>query len=233
MALKWIEDKVLINEVNNLLTKAHEAKISSEKEFGKNGIDPFSALFEISGFKLDYNSWFINETARQAQKTLQNHIGEFHQKVLGSVANWKDLQTGQIIDLESKKHNTIAEVKNKYNTVKGSNQINIYRELENLVMDKNSIYHGYTAYYVTVIPKSSKRFNTEFTPSDNKKGNKCPANPLIRKIDGASFYDLVTGESNSLEQLFDYLPEILKAHNKIDLSHDIVSIKKFFKKAFD
>jgi len=234
LSLKWINDKVLIDAVQHVLTKAREAKISSEKEFGKNIIDPFSALFEITGFDLNFKSWQINETARQAQKTLQNHVGEFHQKILGSVSGWEDLQTGKVIDLTSKKKKIVAEVKNKFNTVKGSNQIDIYNDLENLVMSKTSIYYGYTAYYVVIIPKSSKRFDKEFTPSDNKKGIKCSINPKIRQIDGASFYDLATGGTNTLGQLFNYLPILLKEQLGIKVSAaDFQELSTFFKKAFD
>lgn len=43
----------------------------------------------------------INETTRQAQKTLQNHIGDFHQNILGSVDGWINLKVGSIIDLIS------------------------------------------------------------------------------------------------------------------------------------
>ncbi len=85
MALSWIADKVLLEIVSNILEIAQNAKTSAENDFNKNVIDPFSALFEISGFDIDYETWFKNETTRQVQKTLQNHVGDFHQKVLGSV----------------------------------------------------------------------------------------------------------------------------------------------------
>jgi hypothetical protein len=36
-----------------------------------------------------------------------------------------------------------------------------------------------------------------------------PTNKLIRQIDGASFYELVTGRPNALKELFDTLPDVI------------------------
>lgn len=231
--LKWIDDNKLLTIVEQLLKKAHEAKESAMNDFGRNLIDPFSALFEISGFDIDYDTWFKSETTRQAQKTLQNHIGGFHQTILSCSVDWLDLKTGGVVDLHSEKYKIIAEVKNKYNTISGGKLSDLYFSLEDLVMPKASRYKDYTAYYVTVIPKTGKRYNKEFTPSNNKEGKKCSSNPLIREIDGASFYSLVTGHENALEELFDVLPDvILKCSNGKYKVTDKEKLKAFFNIAY-
>ncbi len=53
--LSWISDTELNKIVTQLLNKAIEAKTATVGEFGKNVIDPFSALFEISGFSMSYD----------------------------------------------------------------------------------------------------------------------------------------------------------------------------------
>ncbi|MFA5518906.1 MAG: Eco47II family restriction endonuclease [Spirochaetota bacterium] len=233
MALSWIADKVLLEIVSNILEIAQNAKTSAENDFNKNVIAPFSALFEISGFDIDYETWFKNETTWQVQKTLQNHVGDFHQKVLGSVKDWKDLGVGSVIDLLSEKFKIIAEVKNKYNTISGGKLADLYFSLDNLVMPKNSIYKGYTAYYVTIIPKKPARYNKLFTPSNKEKGEKCQLNESIRMIDGASFYSLVTGRPDALEELFNHLPSIIeKLSGKALLKKDKSKLDIFFKQAF-
>lgn len=143
--LKWISDKNLIQIVSDVLDKAKDAKKSAASKFGRNVIDPFASLFEISGFDLGYNNWKTGETARQAQKTLQNHIGEFHQKILGSCTGWKDLQKGNVVDLVSGSNKIIAEIKNKYNTLSGGKLADLYHMFDSLVSLKSSIYKGYTA----------------------------------------------------------------------------------------
>jgi len=117
--LNWISNKDLETAVNHLIEKAKEARHRASTKFGKNIIDPFAALFEISGFELNYDLWAKNETNRQAQKTLQNHIGELHQIIIGSCEGWQNMKTGNVIDLISHEKKIIAEVKNKYNTISG------------------------------------------------------------------------------------------------------------------
>lgn len=58
---------------------------NSQKNMYKNVINPFSALFQMAGFDMDAAAWVKAEQARQAQKSFQNHVGDFHQNVLGCV----------------------------------------------------------------------------------------------------------------------------------------------------
>jgi len=232
--LNWISDEDLYNAVTHLLQKAEEAQIKSEKKFGKNVIDPFSAIFVMSGFKMDFDNWLKTETSRQAQKTLQNHIGEFHQKILGHVEGWDNMKTGNVIDLVSNEKKIIAEVKNKHNTISGGKLSELYYSLERLVMPKTSIYKNFIAYYVTIIPKNKKRKDLEFTPSDKDKGEKCPSNKLIREIDGASFYELVTGDKNALNDLFKVLPSVIeKCTNGKYKVDNFNKLQEFFNQAFE
>lgn len=231
--LSWINDYELEYAVNHLLSKAKEAQINAETQFGKNVIDPFAALFEISGFEIEYSNWFKNETTRQAQKTLQNHIGDFHQIILGACMGWRNLKTGNVVDLVSDEKKIIAELKNKHNTISGGKLSDLYYSLESLVMPKSSIYKGYTAYYVTIIPKSPKKFDKPFTPSDKSKSEKCYSNEKIRHIDGSSFYDLVTGKNESLNSLFEVIPAVIyNCSNGKYRVRNIESLKNFFYKAF-
>lgn len=231
--LNWIDDDKIITAVKSLLEKADFANLNSSKNFGKNVIDPFSAIFEIAGFGLDYENWIKSETNRQAQKTLQNHVGDFHQTILGECDGWKNLKTGNVFDLVSEKYKIIAEVKNKYNTVSGGKLKDLYYSLHDQVMPKNSKYKDYTAYYVAIIPKKPKRFNIEFTPSDGKSGKKCEPNKLIRYIDGASFYELVSGRKDALEELYNVLPTVINENSegKYKIS-DPEKLKSFFNIAY-
>ena len=207
--LKFISDVDLENEVNHLLKVAKNAKAEKIMEFDKNVIDPFSALFGMAGFEIDYKTWYESELARQSQKSLQNHIGTFHQNILGRADGWKNMKTGNVIDLVHDKRKIIAEVKNKHNTVTGGSLKDMYYTFERLVAPKSSIYKGFTAYFVQVVPKYPRRMNITFTPSDKDKGAKCSENELIRRIDGGSFYSLATGRENALEELYMSLPIVI------------------------
>jgi len=232
--LNWISDQYLLEAVQHLITKANEAVDKVNNDFEKNVIDPFSAIFSMAGFQMDYNTWIKSEIARQSQKTLQNHIGEFHQNILGKVNNWKNMKTGSVIDLVSTEKKVIAEIKNKHNTISGGKLSDLYYSLEHLVMPKASIYKGYTSYYVSIIPRNKNRSNKTFVPSDKEKGARCAINESIREIDGASFYHLVTGDKNALSDLYNLLPDVIvectKGTYKIDQSD---KLRAFFDSAFE
>lgn len=231
--LPWIKDEKLFEEVTQLLDIAGKAQLKADKRFKSNIIDPFSAIFEMSGFDLDYNEWERNEKIRQAQKTLQNHIGEFHQNILGVSIGWENKKVGNVIDLFSESNKIIAEVKNKYNTISGGKLSDLYYSLDRLISPKTSIYKGYTAFYVSIIPKKSKRYNCTFVPSDKEKRERCPSNEHIREIDGASFYSLVTGVDSALENLFDVLPEVIEFCSKREyIFQNRTKLKDFFTSAF-
>lgn len=229
--LKWIDDDKLKMCVTHLLTKAAEAKANTN--IGRNVIDPFSAIFEIAGFKHDYKSWLTSEISRQAQKALQNHIGDFHQNILGHSRDWENKKTGNVIDLVSNKNKIIAEVKNKHNTVTKGKLAELYKTLHGQVMPKSSIYKNFTAYYVVILPQKPKRYNIEFTPSDKEIGAKCESNKLIREIDGASFYALVTGHNNALDELFKVLPQVISDCSNGEYTvKEIDRLQAFFDLAF-
>ncbi|WP_422355028.1 Eco47II family restriction endonuclease [Roseivirga pacifica] len=231
--LDWISDEALISSVQHLITKAKEVSSDSADKFNKNVIDPFSAVFQMAGFGMTHEVWHQTEIARQAQKSLQNHIGDFHQVVLGNVKGWQNKEVGNVIDLVNHEQKIVAEVKNKFNTLSGGQLANMYKSLDGLISPKSSIYHGYTAYYVTVIPKKPLRSNLPFTPSNREKGAKESENQRIRQVDGASFYSLVTGSKTALADLFAVIPEVVSKVGGGNISDkDTEALQSYFKQAF-
>lgn len=230
--LSFIEDQKLEEIIDKVLTKGQFALKNVKKKFNRNVIDPFSILFEMGSFEIGIDQWNINEEIRQSQKSLSNEIGLFHQNILGSINGWQLLSTGGIVDIINHESMIIGEVKNKHNTLKGSDKSSLYFKIEDLVMRKGHIYKGYTVYYIEIIPKKRDRYNIEFTPSDSRTGVTCPANPLIRQIDGYSFYTLATGVDNALEQLFEAVLKIIKKLKPHYNMKGEDSIRGFFNQAF-
>lgn len=204
--LPFISDEALIKNVKWVLSLAEKASEEEEKEFYKNAVDPFSAVFDAARQDIPLSKWMELEKVRQGQKALQNRLGDFHQAILGSMPGWEDLQTGHLIDIKNDSKKVIAEVKNKYNTTKGSDKIQIY---DNLKYALGNSYNGYMAYYVEVIPKNKQVYDKPFTPSDNKTSTRRPANDKIHVIDGKSFYALASGYPDALRMLYDTLPKVI------------------------
>jgi hypothetical protein len=202
--LSYISDERLTQIVSKLLKKAKGRKKTVKKNLAKNVLDPFSMLFEMSLSNITMKQWVNREGIRQLQKNLQNAIGNFHEEILGAIDGWERIK---LLDIRCPSLKIVAEIKNKFNTVKGSDQIAIYDSLAKSLKDPGN--EGYTAYFVTVITKDKKPYNKPFTPPDHKTKEWRPLNEKIRMIDGKSFYDLATGVENALEKLFDILPTLI------------------------
>lgn len=196
--LKWIS----FRDLSLVVQKCLDIRAPSVH---KNIIDPFSALFDMAVTRTSYDEWFEFECARQRQKTLQNHIGTFHQSILGMVEGWKDLGTGNVVDLVNHERKIFAEVKNKFNTVKASDLYSVYEKMGHWRVAGG--YRNYTGYFVQIISKDT--INRPFTPSNNTTGGKAAPDESIREIDGRSFYTLVTGSPTALLDLYRILPYVI------------------------
>jgi len=227
--IKFLKYEKLYNLCYNIVLTWQKSVKAKDVDLYRNIIDPFSAIFDASFHNISLTEWLQFEKIRQIQKTFQNEIGSFHQKLLGSIEGWENLETGGVVDVINKERKIIAEVKNKFNTTKGNHKIAIYDDLNNLLENK---YYGYSAYYVSIISK--KIINKPFTPSDNKTKEKRLQNLNIIEIDGNSFYEIVTGDRNAIYQIYQVIPAILSDILKND-SEKIISdplFEKIFNQAF-
>ena len=202
--LSFLKTEIVYSLCQEIIDKLNKSTQKIDTDIHKNIIDPFSAIFDASFQKISITQWFEQEKKRQLTESFQNTIGNFHQSVLSNIDGYRNLGTGKIVDIVSDKHKIIAEIKNKFNTTKGNHKPQIYDDLESVI---NSEYQGYTGYYVAILTK--KRFNKPFTPSDNKTKTNRTVNEQIREIDGASFYELVTGQKDAIRQLYLAIPIVL------------------------
>lgn len=216
------------NILKPILLSAYQTEIS-EQSLRQNTLDVFSATLESILKGISFDEWIEQEKKRQIQKTLQNKVGDLHQKILGTLSGVQDLGVGDVVDIISQEKSLIAEIKNKHNTTKGNHKIAVYDDLKSVLSSKPEIT---TAYYVEILPKNGKKYNKPFTPSDNKTSQQRPANEFIRQIDGQSFYELLTGNPNALRELYILLAqvasEILSEEFNLTLNYqDYINEKEF------
>lgn len=208
-------------------------KQKEEPDIYKNTLDCFSAVIEASIRGITLEEWVESEKERQAQKTLQNKIGEFQQRALATIDGVEDLKVGGVVDIICEKKKIVAEVKNKWNTTKGNHKNQIYDDLLMQIEARD----GYTGYYVEILSKNGLRYNKPFTPSDNRTKQRRPLNENIRVIDGRSFYDLLTGQKDALKEMYFLLPdltfEILKESCGVTQNSDVIKTTKLFNELFD
>ena len=240
--VSFLPNAFLESEVQALLGSA-SAAISPSRSLTRNTIDPFGILFEMSGFNIpSVSQWQINEKQRQAQKSLQNAIGNFHQNILGHI----HLSGNQISQNLGNGHNSgmdvvvpslsiIADIKNKFNTLNAKGKLALYDEMYALVSPTVSAYHSYTAYYVEIIskkPVKSQPNGIAFTPSDSSTRTRRSAHARIKQISGRNFYAMATGIPNALDLLYNALPLVISNISAYSFSTaDIIAINNYFHNA--
>ncbi len=195
---------LLKDAIRTSVRRVYEAQIG-KLDLYRNTLDCFSAAIDSVAQGISLDDWMKQEKERQVQKTKQNAIGTLHEEVMGSIPGVERLPVGNLIDIVYPAKSLVAEVKNKHNTTKGNHKVQIYRDLAKAVSERP----GYTGYYVEVLPKNGTSYNEPFTPSDNQTGTRFPSREDIRRIDGRSFYTLLTDHNCALAELYSALPAIV------------------------
>ena len=198
--LAWISDEKLYHEINTLLTRAQNAWEKAEERRIQNVIDPFQSLVIASVFDIREPEELADTQRKEsALRGLSNAIGNFHQQILGSVDGWENHDAGY--DLECSALRIVAEVKNKWNTMNSSNREKVESELRTAIRQKSG---NWTGYLVLVIPRHPQRYP-----------NPLPIERNLFEIDGASFYELVTGDPNAIHDLLDKLCDAITPSSNI------------------
>lgn len=166
----------------------------------KNDIDAIKTIFDITVKQIGFDGWANKEMERQQDKTINNKIGEFHQELLGKVEGWVDLGVGDETEIDLKKEdNTVfIELKNKHNTMNSSSTKTCREKLENVIEQ----YPDATAYWAYIISRKYQSENRvwKYQGREDEK---------IRRISGDLLYEMITGDSNALEKVYEAIPKAI------------------------
>ncbi len=189
--------------LKNSLEKSIEKGNIFKSSLFSNEIDPFKMTFEIQ--QIGIEEWIRKEVLRQLDKSVEQKMGDFHQKILGGVEGWEDLGIGQKVDLVNREQKIYIELKNKHNTMNSSAQANVRRELENITSRDNEA----IAFWAYIIGKKSN-------PSGEAVWIKKSFNKIdnVKKIWGKELYQMVTGKEDALAQVFEALPVVISDLNR-------------------
>lgn len=173
------------------------------KSFIKNKIDPVKWITDSSFLRLSMSENIKRELVRQADRAVSNRIGLFHERLIGTLQGYHQMPIGEGIDVQSDNRTIAVEVKNKHNTVKGSDQITIFNGLSQAIEDEKSpIKEGY---YVRIWDTHSRIEPWVLT---HKKKVYKHDNIFIASAD--QFYWKLTGEKDAFSQIMTALPRAAK-----------------------
>ena len=180
------------------------------KKLNGNLIDPIKFLFDKNIYGLSWEELIKSEIFRQRDKSNNNSIGYFHQKIFQYIAGCTVPKSGWDvifkkeggIELDGDKVGTIyVEMKNKHNTMNSAASAKTYMKMQaQLLRDDNC-----ACFLVEVIAKKSQNISWVISLDGQRQRHK-----RIRRVSIDEFYKIVTGEEDSFYQMSMSLPIAIK-----------------------
>lgn len=213
--LKFISKEDLIEHVKlTINTYGNKLESIDLKRFNKNIIDPIKLIFDKSVYKNSWEETIKNEIYRQRDKSNNNDIGYFHQRIFqyidkcivppnGTDGGWDIIvedRNGFLLSDGTKVERIYVEMKNKHNTMNSASAAKTYMKMQNQILKDDNC----ACFLVEAIAKKSQEIKWEPTVDGTKIGHR-----LIKRVSLDQFYSIVTGESDAFYQLCIVLPHII------------------------
>ena len=230
--IQFISEENFKNHVSSTIEKYGKKLESYDiKKFNKNIIDPIKLIFDKTVYRSSWHEIISNEIFRQRDKSNNNDIGYFHQRIFQYIKNchvpdngkeggWdviyenKDgiqLPDGDIV------HRIYVEMKNKHNTMNSASSSKTYIKMQNQLLNDDDC----ACFLVEAIAQKSQNIKWETTVDQNKVSHK-----RIRRVSIDNFYALVTGEDDAFYQICMVLPEtienVVNNNSNIEIPNDTV-----------
>jgi hypothetical protein len=201
----FISDDHLMECVGNLHKAYLRAKSNiSKRNFYSNKVDIIKLTFDAKFIDIDEESLIQSEVLRQIDKSINNSIGTFHEQILGGIEGF---EAGKLrgYDIKANDDTLFADIKNKHNTMNSSSAEALFQKLARYAND----YKQAKCYWVQILAKGS--FHELWRGDINGKEY---SHSRVYKISGDRFYELLTGQSDALWQLYKALPIAINEHLK-------------------
>lgn len=181
------------------------------RKFNSNIVDPIKLIFDKTIYGYSWEEIIKNEISRQRDKSNNNDIGYFHQRIFQYISNctvpsagWDIIFTrnGGIVLPENDKVKTVyVEMKNKHNTMNSASSSKTYMKMQGQLLSDDDC----ACFLVEVIAKRSQ--NIAWAVSVDGKSQK---HRRIRRVSIDEFYSLVTGQADAFYQLCLALPTAIE-----------------------
>lgn len=231
--LTFISEEDFTNHVKATIDKYGEKLESFDiVRFNKNIIDPIKMIFDKTVYQSSWEEIVSNEIFRQRDKSNNNDIGYFHQRIFQYIPNchvpengkeggWDvifhreegiQLPDGDIV------RTIYVEMKNKHNTMNSSAAGKTYIKMQSQLLDDDDC----ACYLVEAIAKKSQNIKWSTTVDGKNVSHK-----KIRRVSLDQFYALVTGQEDALYQMCMTLPKviekvIIEGGDDVNVPHDTV-----------
>ena len=215
--LSFISEEDFRKHVIDTIEKYGEKLNSYDlKKFNKNIIDPIKLVFDKTVYHVTWEEIVKNEIFRQRDKSNNNDIGYFHQRIFeyidkchvpdnGKEGGWDVIYKnpkGITLDTGDVVHTVYVEMKNKHNTMNDAAQGKTYIKMQSQLLKDDDC----ACFLVEAIAKKSQNKKWETTVDKKKVSHK-----LIRRVSIDKFYELVTGQTDAFYQMCMVLPSVIES----------------------
>lgn len=230
--IDFISEKDFVQHVKSTIQKYGDKLESFDIErFNKNIVDPIKLIFDKTVYRATWEETISNEIFRQRDKSNNNDIGYFHQRIFKYIKNCRVPDNGKEggwdviyenpngIKLPdgSMVHRVYVEMKNKHNTMNSASAGKTFIKMQNQLLKDDDC----ACFLVEAIAKTSQNVKWETSVDGTKVSHK-----LIRRVSIDQFYAMVTGEADAFFQICMVLPDMIKividAEGDRLAPHDIV-----------
>lgn len=185
------------------------------ERFNKNTVDPIKLIFDKSVYRYSWEEIINHEIFRQRDKSNNNDIGYFHQRIFQYIQNctvpnngerggWDVIyenSEGIALPDDISVHKIYVEMKNKHNTMNAASSSRTFIKMQQqLLMDDDC-----ACFLVEAIAQKSQNIKWELSIDKQRMSHK-----LIRRVSLDQFYALVTGQEDAFYQLCMVLPEVIE-----------------------
>lgn len=184
-------------------------------KFNSNLIDPIKMIFDKAVYREDWETLISNEIFRQRDKSNNNEIGYFHQRVFdylphchvpqnGTEGGWDvivDMPDGYQLDNGNVVHTIYVEMKNKHNTMNSASSAKTYMKMQNQLLKNDDC----ACFLVEAIAKQSQNIAWK-TKIDGMQ----VSHVRIRRVSLDRFYQIVTGDELAFYKMCQALPSAIK-----------------------
>lgn len=231
-ALDFISEKDFVQHVSATIEKYGEKLESYDiKRFNKNIIDPVKLIFDKTVYQTSWEKMVGNEIFRQRDKSNNNDIGYFHQRIFqyidhcrvpdnGKEGGWDVIfQKGDGIMLPDGDivHKVYVEMKNKHNTMNSASAGKTYIKMQSQLLDDDDC----ACFLVEAIAQKSQNIKWETTVDGRRVSHK-----RIRRVSLDQFYAITTGMDDAFYNMCMVLPEVIEKvvtqDSTIQVPHDTV-----------
>ncbi|MDR1135999.1 MAG: Eco47II family restriction endonuclease [Clostridiales Family XIII bacterium] len=210
--LSFISEQDFIKHVHLTISQYGEKLAPYDlSAFNSNIIDPIKLIFDKTVYNFSWDEIIKNEIFRQRDKSNNNDIGYFHQRIFEYLADCTVPQTGW--DVVFSRASGIAlpnddtvttvyvEMKNKHNTMNSTAAGKTYIKMQGQLLSDDDC----ACFLVETIAKKSQNITWTITVDKVKQSHR-----RIRRVSMDEFYALVTGQRDAFYQLCMILPSVIE-----------------------